>query len=379
MKKILLLGSYGQTNLGDDLLMYNYLSFLRDKGYQKIYANAVRPDLVPKIIYEEFPELEIIETYKTSTNDWVKILREVDAAVYGGGTIYKEMYASTGRNKHGVTMRMMGFNNLARLLKVPVYNLNIGTGSIKTGLGRVISRQGLLASRYTIFRDQKSYDYAISELGISPNKSCASTDGLFLNRIWQKVWHEKSLKGLKRAKTTIGINMLSDIPDWIDRAHYITTMRQLVNDLLKEGNNVVLIPFQHDFSDNNDHVFIQQEIVPHITQKTGWTLLPKVEIDEISSVLAQCDAIIGMRFHSLLLSTAIGTPFVALAYDTKCVRFVEESDYPQLVKLEDLTVPAVLESLHQTLKNRTALKKQLKQLATEQYREAEECLRKIQL
>lgn len=378
MKKILLLGSYGQTNLGDDLLMYNYLSFLRSKGYQQIYANAVRPDLIPKVIYEEFPELKVIETYNTSTGDWVKILREVEAAVYGGGTIYKEMYASTGRNKHGVTLRMMGFNNLARLLKVPVYNLNIGTGSVKTGLGRMICRQGLLASHFTVFRDQKSYDYATKELGISPNKCCASTDGLFLNRKWQKVWREEPLKGLIKGRQTIGINALSDIPDWIDRPHYIATMRQLINKLA-EDYNVVLIPFQHDFSDNNDHVFLQEEIVPHIKAKAGWQLLPKVEIDNISSILSQCDAIIGMRFHSLLLSTAIGTPFVALAYDTKCVRFVEESDYPELVKLENLSVPAVLESLHQTLNNKVALKKQLKQVATQQYQEAEKCLQKIEL
>lgn len=28
-KKVLLLGSYGQSNLGDDLLMWNYLELLR--------------------------------------------------------------------------------------------------------------------------------------------------------------------------------------------------------------------------------------------------------------------------------------------------------------------------------------------------------------
>lgn len=378
MKKILLLGSYGQTNLGDDLLMYNYLSFLKDRGYEQIYANAVRPDLIPKIIYQEFPELKIVETYKTSTSDWIKILRQVDAAVYGGGTIYKEMYASTGRNKHGVTLRMMGFNNLARLLKVPVYNLNIGTGSIKTELGRAISRQGLMASRYTILRDQKSYDYATEMLKIPKNKVCASTDGLFLNHKWENVWHEQPLKNLKKGKAVIGLNMLSDIPDWIDRPHYIKTMRDLVNKLT-EDYNVVLIPFQHDFSDNNDHAFIQQEIVPQIKPKTGWQLLPKVEIDNVSSILAQCDAVLGMRFHSLLLATAINTPFVALAYDTKCVRFTEEVSYSHIVKLEEVTVPRILKELHEVLANKSQIKKQLKQIAATHYQEAEECLQKIEL
>ena len=41
MKKALLLGSYGQTNLGDDLLMYNLLDLLRRKGYSKQKAARI--------------------------------------------------------------------------------------------------------------------------------------------------------------------------------------------------------------------------------------------------------------------------------------------------------------------------------------------------
>lgn len=378
MKTAMLLGSYGQTNLGDDLLMWNYLDLLRGLGFQKIYANAVEPGLVPSIIYDSFPELEIIPTYKTSTLGWIRLLRQADAAVYGGGTIYKEMYSSTGRKKHGVTLRMMIFNNLCRTARTPVYNLNIGTGSIKTAAGRRIARLGLNACTHTIFRDSKSYDFAKDNLRLTNAKITSSTDGLFLNRQWSKIWHHQTLPGIDRKKgPVIGLNILSDIPDWIDREKYQKNMRHLVNELLREKYQIIFIPFQHDFSPSNDHHFINKEIVPYIKTKKGWQLLPSTKIDTIVSVIGQCDALIGMRFHSLLLAAATGTPFVALAYDTKCVRFAQETGYRHLIKLEDFNPDKLRHELAIVLRGKKAVTEQLNQIAESQYRKAEECAKII--
>jgi polysaccharide pyruvyl transferase WcaK-like protein len=65
--------------------------------------------------------------------------------------------------------------------------------------------------------------------------------------------------------------------------------------------------------------------------------LESVPLDLIGSYLTQVDVFIGMRFHSLLLATALGTPFVAVSYDTKCARFVDENGYNYAVPLEELT------------------------------------------
>src|SRR5678816_3599693 len=104
-KSVLLLGSYGQTNLGDDLLMYNYLTWLKSRGFTRIVVNASTNENIPQVVRDEFPDLEVRLTYKTSLLDWVRILRGVDCVVYGGGTIYKELYTTTGRSRYAVISR----------------------------------------------------------------------------------------------------------------------------------------------------------------------------------------------------------------------------------------------------------------------------------
>lgn len=377
MRSALLLGSYGQTNLGDDVLMLSYLQLLKSKGFDKIYVNASTDQHIPQAIEQQFPGLVVLPTYQTSLLQWIRILRQVDSVIYGGGTIYKELYASTGRSKHSVTARMVAFNALARLHGAKVYHLNIGIGSIKSALGRAIARMGLGTAQLSIFRDKKSYDFAKDTLQIPTDRIHQSTDGLFLDRRWQKPWLQLPLPAeAKNHKAIIGLNVLSDIPDWIDRTRYITAMRQLVNQLLADGYYLVLIPFQHAVNPTNDRTFIGDQIVPHIKSKKGWHQLLKVEVDEITDVLGQCDVVIGMRFHSLLLATAAHVPFLAITYDTKCDRYLHDTGYPHHIPLESLTASLAQGKLEDVLHDK-ANKNRLKKIAARQYNQGDECLQSL--
>jgi polysaccharide pyruvyl transferase WcaK-like protein len=372
MKQVLLLGSYGQSNLGDDVLMWNFLQLLKDRGFEKIYANANTIDLIPEPVKQTFPELTIVNTYETSILDYVKLIRKVDCVVYGGGTLYKELYGSTGRGKYSVIVRMMGFNMMARLFGTPVHHLNIGIGSLKTVLGRWITKRAIMAATHTIFRDQKSYDYAQHTLHVPTAKITKSTDGLFLNHIWENPWHNAQLDidKSKYAKV-IGVNVLSDIPDWIDREQYIQTMRAFVGEQLAAGNYVLLVPFQHAFNPRADKVFMQEVFAKELAHD-ACQLLPQVPIDQIGSVLRQCDVFVGMRFHALLLSLVNQVPFVAVAYDTKCWRFVEEINYPHAVELEKLDLQTLQQHYETAVRTTTETKEQLAAATKQLYGEAKE-------
>lgn len=372
MKQVLLLGSYGQSNLGDDVLMWNFLQLLKHQGFDTIYVNANTVDLIPQPVKQEFPGLKIINTYETSIVDYIKLIREVDCVVYGGGTLYKELYGSTGRGKYSVIIRMMGFNIMARLFKTPLYHLNIGVGSLKSAMGRWITKRAIMAATHTIFRDQKSYDYTHTTLGIPASKITKSTDGLFLNHIWEQPWQDAKLD-IDRSKyeKVVGVNILSDIPDWIDRTRYIQTMQKFIGELLAAGHYVLLVPFQHAFNPRNDKVFMEDVFADQLKNE-GCELLPQVPIDQISSVLRQCDVFVGMRFHALLLCAVNQVPFVAVAYDTKCWRFVEEIQYPHAVELEKLEIKTLLTHFEAALKTSAKTKKQLAGATKQLYNEAEE-------
>ena len=379
-KSVLLLGSYGQSNLGDDLLMWNYLGLLRGQGFTRVYVNANTKDFIPRPIKKAYPDLHIIHTYTTTIFNYISLIRSVDCIVYGGGTLYKELYASTGRSKYSVIVRMMGFNIIAKLFGTKLYHLNIGIGSLKTGTGKLISRLALNAATKTVFRDQESYDYAKNTLQINESKIEKSTDGLFVSRIWERPWHTASLRiDRKKYKNVVGVNVLSDIPDWIDRDNYIYVMRQFVLRLLQENNYVVFVPFQHAFNPHNDLLFTKEVFDEVLEGKSGYKILTEVPIDLVSSYLKQCDVFVGMRFHSLLLSTVNQVPFVAVAYDTKCWRFIKEIDYPYAIELEKIAIDDLMHLYQKAVDNKAKTSSKLGVVARQMYKEAEEGLRTLNL
>ena len=379
-KSVLLLGSYGQSNLGDDLLMWNYLGLLRDRGFTRIYVNANTQDFIPKPIKKAYPGLHVISTYTTTIFNYLSLIRDVDCIIYGGGTLYKELYASTGRSKYSVIVRMMGFNLIAKLFGTKLYHLNIGIGSLKTGLGRFISKLALNAATKTIFRDKESYDYARKTLNIDKNKIEKSTDGLFVSRIWERPWHKANLRiDRKKYRNVVGVNILSDIPDWIDRDAYTYVMRQFVLRLLDEGDYVVFVPFQHAFNPRNDLLFTKEVFDEVLEGRSGYKILTEVPIDVASSYLRQCDVFVGMRFHSLLLSTVNQVPFVAVAYDTKCWRFIKEIDYPFAIELEKIQVDELMRLYTQAVTAKAKTASRLGVVTREMYKEAEEGLRTLNL
>jgi polysaccharide pyruvyl transferase WcaK-like protein len=380
LKSVLLLGSYGQSNLGDDLLMWNYLELLRNRGFKDIYVNANTTEFIPAPIKREYPDLNIVDTYHTSITEYVKLIKKVDCIVYGGGTLYKELYSSTGRSKYSVIIRMMGFNIFAKLFGTKLYHLNIGIGALKTRRGRLISKLALASSTFTLFRDQESYDFAKEKLHISEAKIIKSTDGLFLNHVWERPWEKATLKvDRKKWKNVIGINVLSDIPDWVDRDDYIKVMQQFVTKRLDQGDYLVFVPFQHRFNPRNDLLFTKEIFEELLKGRKNYEILDMVPIEQASSYLQQCDVFVGMRFHSLLLSTVNQVPFVAVAYDTKCWRFIEESNYRYAVKLEELQLDNLNTLCDDALAARTQIKKQLDQISKHTYAEAEEGIRTLSL
>lgn len=379
-RKILLLGSYGQSNLGDDLLMWNYLTLLESQGAKEIYVNANTTKFIPDVVKKSFPNLHIVLTYETSLTQYIRLIQSVDCVAYGGGTLYKELYTSTGRSPYGVIIRLMGFNILATMLGTKVYHLNIGIGSLKTNLGRFITKRALSAAAKTIFRDKESFEFARDVLHVAPQKIQQSVDGLFIDPVWRSTWHTKNLKiDRKKYKHVVGINVLSDIPDWVDRESYVATMQQFVSSILDRGDYILFIPFQTDFNLRNDLKFMKEVFADTLKGHSGFTILDKVPIDLVHSYMTQCDLLVGMRFHSLLLASACRLPFIAVAYDTKCWRFIEEISYSYAVKLENLQYDQLMTLYDGAMGDREAIKRQLA-LATEKtYNRAEDDLRTLNL
>ncbi len=374
-KAILLLGSYGQTNLGDDLLMFNYLDWLiNEKKVKNIFVNANEKKFIPKTILEIFPNIHIQETYKTSAIKWLRIINNIDVVIYGGGTIYKELYGSTGRKKYAVIFRMLVFNTVAKVLKKDIYNLNIGIGSIKTRIGRSITGLGIKLSTITIFRDKESYDYAAKTLNVSKDKICLANDGIFLSDKWQVIETSTQKRNFKKV---IGLNLLSDIPDWIEKEKFEKEVIKFINNAINLGYYFVFMPFQYDFNKNNDKKYFENNILTKVEDKEGYSFIETITPFNVSRIFSGVDVFIGMRFHSLLISIIEQVPFIALEYDTKCTRLIKQINYPYSINLSNLNSIEMLNLLKEVESNSNKIKRRLKKDIVNLRGDFEPCFQKV--
>lgn len=369
-KTALLLGSYGQTNLGDDLLLRNHIYYLQKLGFTEIIINANEAALVPSSLRKM---VTIRSTYRTSILTWLRLIRTCDVVVYGGGTIYKELYKSTGRTRYSVVLRIAVFNLICWLLRCSVVNLNVGIGHLDTWFGKFLTKIALQTSTLTVFRDRRSYAYAHNELAVRGKKIRSGYDALFLDDYWLASDTPKK----SAHPVTVGLNFLSDIPDWVDRGQYIESVVALIDHLTHQNCQVRFLPFQVDFNQNNDLVFYNQIIRPKLQAPTRVMVVEELSIENVLQHYKDLDILVCMRLHAMILATATATPFLGIEYDTKCTRFLREINYGCSLDFDTLSPASLVKKYTELQQSRTAAAAILKKEARSMYEAAQESMKPV--
>lgn len=369
MKSILLLGTYGQTNLGDDLLMYQYIHWLEQLGVDTIHVNVNTQTYVPGAVTDGIKSTLIFhETYHTSITEWIKTIRQVDVVLYGGGSILKELPSATGRGRYSTMGRILLFNALVRILNKRIINLHVGIGRVETRIGRWLTKTALQLCNLTLFRDGESYTFACDTLAMKPDKLRRSTDGAFVNDALYS--HQTALElppPPDDAQRIVGVNLVGEsmLPNGYDREAYRRIGLNLVRQLIREKNFVILVPFQIHFNPENDHRFMQEVIMKQLStdERCYVHLLSELPLTGLRALFTTLDLLVATRFHALVLACIFQTPYLSIEYDTKCARFNSEINYPYRLAITDLgeetffdlfhrlqhaDLDSVRQSLHQT-------------------------------
>ena len=162
--------------------------------------------------------------------------------------------------------------------------------------------------------------------------------------------------------------MLHDVPDHVDLKRYVAAVRAFIVRQTEQGWAVVLLPFQHDVNPHHDLDFMRE----HFGDLDSCVVLDSVPLDLVGDYLRQLDALVAMRFHAMLLATAMGVPYLAVPYDPKCYRLLEEIDYPHVVPLDDLSEEALSHGLTELAVNRDAALGSLADAAATSFARAEQ-------
>ena len=103
------------------------------------------------------------------------------------------------------------------------------------------------------------------------------------------------------------------------------------------GQRARLLPMQPGHDTGVTEQFAGEWARRHGAAPTAETLAADSSLARLLSTVAECDMMVGMRLHALILAAAAGVPSVALSYDPKVTAFMQASGQGDAVY--DLNAP----------------------------------------
>ncbi|MFH0851469.1 MAG: polysaccharide pyruvyl transferase family protein, partial [Candidatus Peregrinibacteria bacterium] len=305
---ILLLGAYGQCNLGDELLLAQCLRLLPQDRCIVVSADPERTS-----------REHGVAAIPRSGSPWtlLKTLLHSRAIVVGGGDQFKLMKPVMNRSRYSLLILDALLASTARFLHKSLSFVGIGIGNIATRRARLLTRWTLKRTTAVSFRDAHSFHLAQT---LSPQTAIYhSTDLVFLSA------PQPTPSGNPSAISHLGIAPCVHL----DRAEaYGHVMGDLARsaDLFLSAHpdrHVTFLPFQTGFAAHHD-ILVSQEIRTQIRHSERCSLAKDLNLATVHPLYAALDILWGMRLHSVILACLHAVPFIALIYDVKVQNFLQE-------------------------------------------------------
>jgi len=310
-KKILFLGTHGQHNIGDELLLETFLAQL---GEQHSYMiNSYDPEFTRAQLADRY-DVDVFHT-TTEKMQLPKRIWQADLLFFGGGSVLKELYASVGRNRYSTLLMVLLIVLFARVIaRKPIIMSNIGVGPVHSRLGLVLVKLILGQVTYASVRDQRSYDTCL-QVGISTRKVVLVPDAVFVTDP-ESLGHVRSVDETGSEPLKIALNLNYNIENPENWELFLTNLAFALNVIGAEKDlEIHALPMQSHFNPQNDLQVLRsfREQVPELRV----ILHEPTTAQDIAEILCECDIVVAERLHALVLSSILQKPFVALIYDVK--------------------------------------------------------------
>ena len=314
--KILFLGTHGQFNIGDELLLETFLSQL---GNEHNYAvNSYDPQFTQSAINQKFKA----ESFHTTRElpRFLKYLLTSDLLFFGGGSIIKELYASVGRNPYSTLLMILATVTFAKqIARKKVVMSNIGVGPLMTPRGEQLARLILQQVDVLSVRDQTSQRTTL-KLGLPAQKVLLVPDAVFANSPDVFITHPKPITETDR--TRIALNLNYDIENREAWEGFISNLATALNQLNAEiAIEIHGLPMQSKFKANDDLSVLKEfsKRIPEIP----FVVHDPQSAQEAAEIINSVDMVLAERLHTLVISSILGKPFFGLVYDVKVQELME--------------------------------------------------------
>lgn len=333
MSRILISGYYGFNNAGDDVVLYGIISALRRE----------QPNISLAVLSNQ-PERTTALFGIPAYNRWslptiVRELMRSDMLVMGGGTLMQDVTSPRS------VLYYLGIVSIAKLLGKPVVFYAQGFGPVQKPISRLLIKRVVNRVDVITVRDFESGE-DFKACGVSKAPVYVTADpALTISPDDVSDERGRQLLADKFADLSKPLVAIS-VRDWKQEQRFKQAIARAADLFAERGWNVLFLPMHYpsDLAPSRD-------IIGMMRQPGAQLLDEPVTFHDIMSVLKQCEYVLGMRLHSLILACMLQTPFTGISYDPKIDRFVERAGMPSAGHITRLDESALLALLNERLAN----------------------------
>jgi polysaccharide pyruvyl transferase WcaK-like protein len=316
--KLLLLGAYGQKNLGDDLLLQSFI----EKYYKDFSVIAKVDDAT--YLEETLNKYEVkyanFYGIKGSLNLLNQIVRS-KVVIFGGGTLLFK--CNSGFIRDRLYLKLYAISLLARLTRSKVIIAHGGINKEDSKLIKFLLKRIYKITNKIVLRDDVSRVALLEAIeSDKKNKVFVATDIVWS---FDGLLEEDRKKSSKRK--VIAISLLGNhnlkkreqvLPGILSNT---AESLKRISDNVEEGVKFVFIPYLNDGSEIDDHAILNSLIKQLDKSITYEVYIPHQEKGYPTNVIEKinnCDIMIASRLHSIITCVLGDVLPIELSYSSKC-------------------------------------------------------------
>jgi len=311
---ILLLGSYGRGNLGDDVFLVAAAQLFAGR---KLYINSANDELLPDIARSFVTTVSTISARDALKK--IKVFLEVDSIVYWGGDVWVKLYGD--RFPRLPLYKMIALNVLARLWGKKIHYVGCGIGQL-SGYSLWLARLSARLAQTVIVREKRS-----AALLAIPNVQVAAD--LAVNLPFYSPHRHRRPSHSK--PFTVGISLLYHLPEpQHNFPRIVEHLSAFIASLPPEKFRVILMPMLVSDHEAHDDLWASRQLQARL-EAAGLSceIYQAKDLADWIRQVGLLDLVIGTRLHANILATLNATPCLGIAYRPKVRSFFQDNNLDQ--------------------------------------------------
>jgi polysaccharide pyruvyl transferase WcaK-like protein len=358
MKRILYIGIFSASNIGDLVIsdqIYNYLLNKKNVSincmdfttlkkiefdnedisiYENDDTNSINRNVkkilsknnIIKKCYNKYLDLLASNTNSELYENYKSIIDDYDLICIGGGNLLMSASNNCWAFK---------INNLVKIAKIKnkkIFIMSVGAGPILLNKSLKLYKETLELVDYITVRDEYSKQIIKNNLKINKKVETSGDPAILLKNKNRKKEKEKwNDIHIAISVMPFGKKNFLNLPYYKDYEYYMNMYQNLIEYFYKKNNNFIFHLFSTEFSDYSAILELQTHILDKsecITQNNLKVVYVKSLTDLLNFYKKQ-DLLIGTRMHSLIIGYTQSLPIIAISWQNKVEGFMKYVDLIQ--------------------------------------------------